>query len=369
MTPPIRIGFIMDQVAGHVTGYRNLRRIADRDGDIEPVWCEIHYYVEGGRIERTRERFTPFLSTHPFGVARGLVEQRRAYRRRPFDVMFTNTSIGYVDPGPVARIPTMFDFDSTPVQLDRMGGYAPHPDSRPVAAVKHRRMKRLFERVSLNQAWSNWARDSVVTDYDIDADQVVLNPPGVDLEFWNPERHAPRSDERPARVLFVGGDFERKGGVDLLDWHRSVEPGTIELDIVTREPITAHDGVHVHLGVGPNSPELTALHRTADVFVLPSKGECFGIATIEAMASGIPVVASDVGGTADIIDPGETGYIVPAGNVRELGRAIETIVGLGDRGEAMGRRARAVAEQRFDLEKNAVVTLDRLKSLATGGAH
>ncbi len=365
MTRPIRIGFIMDQVAGHVTGYQNLRRVADRDDEIEPVWCEIHYYVHDGRIERAHRRVVPLLPDHPFGVMRGLVEQRRAYRTQPFDVMFTNTSISYVDPGPSGRVPTMFDFDSTPVQLDRMGGYSTSPDSRPVAAVKHRLMRRLFERVTLNQAWSNWARDSVIDDYDIAPGRVVLNPPGVDLEFWNPDDRSPRRPERPARILFVGGDFERKGGLDLLAWHRSLEPGRAELDIVTRDPIETHDGVNVHLGVGPNSPELKALHREADVFVLPSKGECFGIATIEAMASGIPVVASDVGGTADIVDEGETGYIVPAGSVRDLGRALEAVINRDDRGESMGRRARTVAEQRFDLEKNAVVTLDRLKRLAT----
>jgi glycosyltransferase involved in cell wall biosynthesis len=259
----------------------------------------------------------------------------------------------------------MFDFDSTPVQLGQLDGYEPPVDAKPIAAVKYRLMRRLFESVALNQAWSRWARDSVISDYGIDPSRVVINPPGVDLEFWAPTARQPRGADQPARVVFVGGDFERKGGPDLLDWFDSIEPGRVELDIVTRDPVKPRPGVNVIHGIGPNSVELRQLLGHADVFVLPSRGECFGIATVEAMASGAPVVVTDVGGTADIVVPGENGYIVPPRRPRELGAAIETIISDESTAARMRRRSREIAESRFDLRANTELTLARLKRLAS----
>ena len=85
------------------------------------------------------------------------------------------------------------------------------------------------------------------------------------------------------------------------------------------------------------------------------------------MASGVPVVASDVGGTADIIDDGVNGFIVPSGSVAALGAAISTILGTDGRASGDGcRSSRAIAEERFDLVANAELTLHRLKCLADG---
>ena len=77
------------------------------------------------------------------------------------------------------------------------------------------------------------------------------------------------------------------------------------------------------------------LYQQADVFVLPSLAEAFGIATVEAMGCGLPVVVSDAGGTADIVDPGVNGYITKRGDGRELG------VGARD---AAGRRRPTIVD-------------------------
>jgi glycosyltransferase involved in cell wall biosynthesis len=134
--------------------------------------------------------------------------------------------------------------------------------------------------------------------------------------------------------------------------------------VVTREEVTPTPGVVVHHNVEPNSERLKRLYADADLFVLPSLGECFGIATIEAMAAGLPVIASDVGGTADIIEPGVNGFIVPGGDINKLGAAIETIVGDEALRNAMAMQSRLLAEQRFDVGANARRTLDFLRQIA-----
>lgn len=364
----IRVAFIMDQVAGHITVAKNLQPIAEADPDLDVFWGEVNYHRDGGRIEWMHGRLVPFAPAHPFGVLRGVVEQASALRAGSFDAIFTNTAVAHYDLGPLRRTPTVFDFDSTPIQLDAMEGYAEHPEREWVAAVKFRVIRRLFRTSKLNQAWSNWARDSVIDDYGIDPERVVVNPPGIDLAAWSATSRAPWSAGTPGRVLFVGADFDRKGGRDLLAWHRSLPDGSVRLDIVTRSDVESSPSVMVHRGLAPNSPELRALYRDSDVFVLPSLGECFGIATIEAMASGLPVVVTDVGGTVDIVDHGDNGFIVPARSQRELGGALDAILADPHRARNMGLRSRQIAEERFDLLVSARRTIDQLKLIAEPGS-
>jgi starch synthase len=82
------------------------------------------------------------------------------------------------------------------------------------------------------------------------------------------------------------------------------------------------------------------------------------------MAAGLPAIASDVGGTADIIEPGRNGFIVPGNDARALGQAITTTLADPARRAAMGRASRTLAEERFDLIKNARKTFGYLKDIA-----
>jgi glycosyltransferase involved in cell wall biosynthesis len=296
------------------------------------------------------------------GNARAAAELRSGLRAGPYDAIYSNVRTGVFYARRFARTPTLIDFDVTPVQLDAMEAYGGSSDPKPVAALKWRLSKRMFHAARVLQAWSNWAKQSVVDDYAVPAERVIVNPPGVDLAFWRPD-HEPVASDGMKRVLFVGGDFRRKGGQVLLDWHRELGGG-VELHVVTREDVAAAPDLYVYRDMQPNTPELLNLYRQADLFVLPSLGECFGIATVEAMAAGLPVIASDVGGTADIIDHGGNGFIAPAGDLRALAGQIATILEDDSLRSAMARRSRELAESRFDVDRNARRTLSILKSMA-----
>jgi glycosyltransferase involved in cell wall biosynthesis len=89
-----------------------------------------------------------------------------------------------------------------------------------------------------------------------------------------------------------------------------------------------------------------------DLFIMPSRSEAWGLASLEAMAHGVPVVASRVGGLPEMIEPDETGWLVTPGDANELAAAIERAAMDREMLRATGRRARERAK-RFSLEETA----------------
>jgi glycosyltransferase involved in cell wall biosynthesis len=352
-------GFLVEQVAGHVTNYKNLRRVVDEDRDVAATWSEIVYHKEGGAIERLK-----FIPPYAAGIARATWETRKAIRQSRYAALFCNTTVGVFFGRSFRKTPTLIDLDSTPMQIDRMPAYQSPPDRAPVAKLKWMLAKDMLTSAAVVQAWSRWAKESAVVDYGVPPDRVVVNPPGVDLELWRRRSERPSGEDRALRVLFVGGDFKRKGGDVLLEWYRTWQGPKAELHVVTKEPIAKSAGVFVYDDIRPNDGRLIELLHTSDLFVLPSLGECFGIATVEAMAAGLPVIASDVGGTADIIEPGRNGFIVPANDVASLGKAIGEILGDAGKRASMATESRRMAEERFDLRTNAKRTIEYMKQIA-----
>lgn len=90
-----------------------------------------------------------------------------------------------------------------------------------------------------------------------------------------------------------------------------------------------------------------------DVFVLPSSKEAFGLAIVEAMAMGRPVVASRVGGIPTVVEDGVTGVLVPPNDPDALARALQPLLADPERMRAMGRAGRARYEQQFTMDRVA----------------
>jgi glycosyltransferase involved in cell wall biosynthesis len=93
--------------------------------------------------------------------------------------------------------------------------------------------------------------------------------------------------------------------------------------------------------------DLGPLLGLGDLFLLPSESESFGLAALEALACGVPVIASDVGGLPEVVRHGETGLLVPPRDPAALARAIRALLSDEPRRAAMGLAARLDAATRF----------------------
>lgn len=312
------------------------------------TWRDVTYVEEGGLVERLP------LPGRARGTLRGFLQVSETLRRGPYDaLLFLTHNPAVFHPMALRRWPTVLWTDVTPAQLDRQAAHYDHPlhGSRAIDAVKRAAVRATFQRARVLVGWSNWARRSFIDDYDVPPAKTRVIPPGIDLSRWQvPERASAAG--RP-RLLFVGGDFERKGGSLLLEVFRTHFRGRAELDLVTRDPVSPEEGVHVHRGLEAGSEPLLELYRKASVFVLPTQGDCFSIASLEAMAMGLPVVVSDVGGISDIVEEGMTGYLVPPRDGRCLREHLERLLGDPGAGAAMGRLGRARVEVRFDAKRCA----------------
>jgi glycosyltransferase involved in cell wall biosynthesis len=100
------------------------------------------------------------------------------------------------------------------------------------------------------------------------------------------------------------------------------------------------------------------LLRALDIFLMPSLYEGLGIAALEAMACGLPVIASDTGGLHEAVEDSRTGLLVPPGDAVALAHAIETLAAAPAMRAAMGAAARDRAIERFGMTTMAQRTLE-----------
>ncbi len=158
--------------------------------------------------------------------------------------------------------------------------------------------------------------------------QVQLWRKGLDtlLDAWAPLARAQAESER--RLVLVGS------GEDLPEVRRRIESESLP-------------GVHVVDAWVHDRRRLADLLAAADVYAFPSRHEGLAVAPIEALAAGLPVVASDARGAADVV--GDAGLVVPTGDAAALAGAIGELLADPGRRAELGRRARARADERYSL--------------------
>jgi glycosyltransferase involved in cell wall biosynthesis len=205
----------------------------------------------------------------------------------------------------------------------------------------------------------------------------------------DPDRFFPEPEERRDGVVFVGRFTPHKGLDRLL---RALPPGARLTCVGTpghdpRPPERDYpqllrrlaDGRDVTFAEGVSDTELPLILRRARVFVLPSVSEtCYGrrialpellgLAVLEAMASATPVICSRLGGLPEVVSDGETGCLVPPGDVAALADRLAALLADPARAERMGRMARQAVLERFTWAAVAQRCLAAYEELVTGPA-
>jgi glycosyltransferase involved in cell wall biosynthesis len=177
---------------------------------------------------------------------------------------------------------------------------------------------------------------------------------GVDIERFVPA--SPHSLQC-ARIVHVGRLYHVKGQDVLIDAMAAVHalmPGarlTIVGDGPTRAALegqTDRLGLRAVIRFEGSCDDVRPFLAAADVFVLPSRSEGISIALLEAMATGVPAVATDVGGNAEVIDD-SVGLLVPSESPDTLAQAVISILSIPERSPTLGLNARRRVETDFSL--------------------
>ena len=356
-----RFGFVLEQTLGHVAHGLNLERALKAEGDIEPEVIRVDFSEPEG-MQRL-----PGLRTWSW---RASMTARNALHRRlrqaPLDAIFIHTQVASLLAGDIMReVPTVVSLDATPRVFDREGdAYGHRRDMAVIELLKQRFNMRAFAGASRLVTWCQWAAYSLVAEYGVARNKIDVIPPGVDLQLFRPSLLGKRSQR--VRILFVGGQFERKGGADLLEAARGLGDA-VEIDIVTGDAVPAIPAgvvARVHRGLKPQSERLLSLYRSADIFALPSRGDCMPQAVTEAIACGLPVVATRVGAIPEMVTDGVNGYLVPPRDARALGEVLAALVSEPRRRSVMGRHSRIMAEEAFDAGQNNRRIFALMKQLA-----
>ncbi|MCI3919940.1 glycosyltransferase family 4 protein [Paenibacillus sp. TRM 82003] len=237
-----------------------------------------------------------------------------------------------------------------------------------------RRALRRVDRIVVN---SGFLRDYVARRVPGAARKIVVNYLGVDMnQFvsrWSPQGEAARSEllsalgyENKKILLYVGRLIEKKGIHHLLQ----AMPGIIErhpdaLLIIVGGAAYGVDAVtpyvrrlHAMGGAMPNHVRFIQfvphdqVHRwytIADIALVPSFAEeAFGLVNVEAMASGVPVVATDAGGMKELIVDGETGFFVPSSNIAAgIRDRVDLLLSQPELARAMGEASLRRVESMF----------------------
>ena len=302
----------------------------------------------------------------PRPIGRGLLTPARAWRwhvrhhfsklilSREFDALFVNSQVlapALVDLCRIADTKLMICTDVTgPAYVRDLLGQSD-------AGRSWQEEHSIFAACSLVVPMSDWIADSLVRDFRVPRERVMVVPPVIDPASPAPAQNNPSEKDRLPRILFCGNDWQRKGGARLVRWHQKYWADLAELHLVSNDA-DVRPGLKnvINHGAVPNERMLKEILPSADVFCLPTTQDMSPFAVTEAQAFGIPTVASRVGGMANLVLHQKTGYLVSPHDEAGFVAAVSDLLRDADLRATM--RQAASLHARIDL--NAAVLLPKL---------
>ena len=368
----LRLLFAAFMAGGDATILQNLEEVIAVRSDVGSAWLRIEMDTESERLDRPPRR--PLVpGTIRNSIITGARIRRQEQERGPFDAAyFFQQTICMFLWRFRSRVPYVLALDGTPLWYARNELWYAQPRFDPrslVSRIKHELTRRVYAGAFhlLPLSWS--CRDSLIQDYGIPPERISVVPPGINLErYVGPDRGA-RAPDLPFNVLFVGADFSRKGGDLLVALAGRDEFQDVQFNLVTksyRGPASAN--IRVHDTMTANSSPMLRLYREADAFVLPTRADSHSIASLEAMAMGLPVVTTPVGGIVDVVEEGKTGFLVPRDDLEALADRVRRLRGDRTLRLEMGAAGRRRIESRFNGATVAATVVDLLQRAAASRA-
>lgn len=250
--------------------------------------------------------------------------------------------------------------------------YPPPRPLRKVAGAVARRAAHV-------RCWTSPIRDVVIRDWGLHPARTSVDPFGVDVDRpVRPDDWKRRARERwqlpeEVVVLLALQRLERRKGVDVLidaiPLMRNcavpflvlvVGEGSERASLECQAAARSVQGVMRFLGAVSDS-DRDDLMELADLLVVPSRHEGQGLTIAEAGAASTPAIATNSGGTVDMIDDGVTGYLVPPEDPGALAAAIEHALGDGGQLAALGLAARRKTESELSLERSVESFLELIE--------
>jgi glycosyltransferase involved in cell wall biosynthesis len=307
----------------------------------------------GGILQNLRRRPLAWVLVPVFLLAE-LLAMRRLVRRHRIDLIHAHW---FIPQGLVAALGTVTG--RRPIVMTAHAG--------DVFATRDRLRRGLLRHAAARTGAATAVSGPLAEEFEsLTGIRPEIIPMGVDIARFRPAGRPPVAEGGP-RILSVGRLAAKKGLHHLIDALATLAPGMpgLQLTVVGDGPVrtaleeqAARCGLagRIHfLGMVPNE-DLPALFAAADLFVVPSiidetgDREGLPVSILEAAASGVPVVASDVGGISDFVEDGVTGLLVPPGDATALARAIQRLAGDAALAGNVAVAARARVERGFSWD-------------------
>lgn len=361
-----KIGFINEGVHGHSTVDQRLRELVGGRDDIAPWFARV---PDPNRVEARLVRRFDVLGDLDLQPLRWRL--RYSWRTRRIAMAEADSDAVFVESQACALLarramratPWLLSVDATSRQFAELEYWRPRDrfSSFGEGAIEALE-RRAYRRARTVIAWSRWTARSLREDFGVPEERIEIIHPGVPVPDASEDDRAGSVEGGPMTVLFVGNNVDRKGlGImlDALERTRS----EVRLDVVTKDPVEAREGVTVYGNVEPDSEELRQRYWAADLLAMPTLADCVPLAVVEGMAAGLPVVSTEVAAIPELI--GDAGVVVPPGDAEALAAAIDRLATDAGRRRELGARAVARVREHYEVHRQTERLVGLLKDVAT----
>lgn len=363
----IRMLFLHGTSHGFRTYHDTLRKYVAIDSDIEAVYMAIQPQLWQKILGKSIPLLPRPLDLHAFRhlCLWRMIINRWFHTKLPLEhfdlihIMTEGSAWSLVDIPKEVPIAKAVNIDATAEQFVQEFGY-----NRTFHAPVLHAQRQIFDVSDLVVARNPWVIGSLLRDYGLEKDQVYLASNSLECAKSNQNKAILHSD-RLLKIAFVGNDFKRKGGNDLLGLFFTSLSGICELHVFSSYIPNEinHQNLYFHSGVS-REDLLTSWLPGMDLMVMPTYEDMFPWALIEAASAGLPIISTNMAGIPDIVINGKTGILCKKGDMQQFLAAIHYLLANTDLRIEMGIKAKEHIKRNFNPDTNFQGLIERLKASA-----